>query len=81
MGINVGWLAHLGECTVIPDVARVGETVADEAQLALLCVLLDRVEIFFFGCFHLGVGPTRNLNDHVEDAVVAVCKEGDVMEG
>lgn len=33
--------AYLGESTVVPDVALVGEGVGHEAQLALLHVLLD----------------------------------------
>ena len=72
---------HLRECAVVPDVAIVGETVADEAELALLDVLLDGVECFLLGGFHLGVGPAGDLDNHVEDAEVLVCEEGDVMEG
>ena len=44
---------YLGEGTVVPEVALVGEAVADEAQLALLGVLLDGVEELILGdlCF------------------------------
>ncbi len=35
---------YLGESAVVPKVALVREAVADEAKLALLGVLLDRVE-------------------------------------
>ena len=59
----------------------VGEAVADVAQLALLDILLDRVEGLLLGDLHLRVGPARNLDDHVEDAVVLVSKERDVVEG
>ncbi len=59
----------------------VGETVAHVAQSALLDVLLDRIEGLFLGDLHLGVGPARNLDDHVEDSRVLVCKERDIMEG
>ena len=59
----------------------VGETVADEAELALLDVLLDGVEQLLFGDFHLGIGPAGDLNNHVEDPEVLVCEEGNVMEG
>lgn len=41
--------AHLGEGTVVPEVALVGEAVADEAELALLGVLLDGVEGLLLG--------------------------------
>ena len=75
------YTTHLRECAVIPDVAIVGETVADEAQLALLDVLLDGVEWLLLGGFHLGVGPAGDLNNHVEDTVVLVCEEGNVMKG
>jgi hypothetical protein len=40
---------HAREGTVVPEVALVGEAVADEAQLALLGVLLDGVEELFLG--------------------------------
>lgn len=41
--------SYLGEGTVVPEVALVGEAVADEAQLALLGVLLDGVEELLLG--------------------------------
>lgn len=59
----------------------VGEAVTDEAQLALLDVLLDRVECLLLGDLHLCVGPAGDLDDHVEDAIVPVSEERDVMEG
>jgi hypothetical protein len=46
---GVGVLPGLGEGTVVPEVALVGEAVADEAQLALLGVLLDGVEGLILG--------------------------------
>lgn len=42
----------------------VGETVSDVSELALLNVLLDRVERLFLGDLHLGVGPSGNLDNH-----------------
>ena len=71
-------LPSLGESTVVPDVSVVGETVSDETELALLDVLLDRVERLFLGDLHLGVGPSGNLNDHVEDGLGLVGEEWDV---
>ena len=59
----------------------VRETVADEAELALLDVLLDGVEQLPLGDFHLGVSPAGDLDNHVQDAEVLVCEEWDVMEG
>ena len=58
----------------------VGEAVAHVAQATLLDVLLDGVERLLLGDFHLGIGPAGNLDDHVEDAIVPICKERDVME-
>lgn len=58
----------------------VGEAVAHKAQTTLLDVLLDGVERLFFGDFHLGIGPAGDLDDHVEDAIVPICKERDVVE-
>lgn len=59
----------------------VGETVADEAQAALLDVLLDGVHRLLLRDLHLRVRPAGDLDDHVEDAVVLVGEEGDVVEG
>lgn len=41
--------SYLGEGTVVPQVALVGETVADVAELALLDILLDGVQELLFG--------------------------------
>lgn len=41
--------AHLREGTVVPEVTLVGEAVADVAKLALLDILLDRVEELLLG--------------------------------
>jgi hypothetical protein len=59
----------------------VGEAVSNETQAALLDVLFDGVESLLFGDLQLGIGPTRDLNNHVEDAIVGVCEEGDVVKG
>jgi len=59
----------------------VGEAVANKAQLALLDVLLDRVEGLLLGDLHLGVGPAGDLDNHVENAVALVGEEGNVVEG
>lgn len=59
----------------------VGKAISDVAQPPLLDILLDRIERFFSGNLHLGVGPARNLYDHVEDAIVLISKERNVMEG
>jgi hypothetical protein len=32
-------------------------------------------------CLELGVGPAGNLNNHVDDALLLVGKEGNVVEG
>jgi len=59
----------------------VREAVPDVAQLATFNVLLDGVE-GLLGCdLHFRVGPAGDLNDHIEDALVLVGKEGDVVEG
>ena len=46
---GVGVLPGLGEATVVPEVALVGEAVADVAELALLDVLLDGVQELLLG--------------------------------
>jgi hypothetical protein len=100
-----GW-AYLGEGTVVPEVALVGEAVAHKAKLALLDVLLDGVEELILGDLFaaaivvsmpswkghgpydsslthlkLGIGPARNLNDHVQDRLFGIGKQGDIVEG
>ncbi len=42
-------MTHLGKGTIVPQVALVGEAVADVAELALLDVLLDGVEQLLLG--------------------------------
>jgi len=76
-----GVFPSLREGTIVPDVAVMGEAVANVSQPALLDILFDRVEGFLLGNFHFGVGPAGNLNDHVEDAIILVSEERDVMEG
>jgi hypothetical protein len=72
--------AHLRERAIVPDVSMVGETIANESQSALLNVLLDGIERFFLGHFHLCVRPARDFNDHVEDTVALICEERNVVE-
>ena len=52
---DVGVFPGLREGAVVPEVAFVGEAVADEAELALLGVLLDGVEDLVFGDLEGGV--------------------------
>lgn len=73
-------MAYLRESTIVPDVAVVREAVADKAKLALLDILLDRVEGLVLGDLQLGVGPAGNFDNHVEDVVGLVSIEGDIME-
>ena len=74
-------MTYLGKSTVIPDVSVVREAVADETEPALLDVLFDGVERLLLGDLHFGIGPPRDLNDHIEDAKLLIGVEGNVMEG
>jgi len=76
----VGILPGLRECAVVPDVTVMGEAVSNETQTTFLDVLLDGVEWLLLGDLKLGVGPTRDLHNHVEDAIALVGKERDVVE-
>ena len=58
----------------------VGEAVPHVAQFTFFDVLFDRIEGFLFGDFHLSVGPTGNLDYHVEDVLVLISEKRDVME-
>lgn len=42
-------IAYLGEGAIVPEIALVGEAVADESNLALLNVLLDGVQELLLG--------------------------------
>jgi hypothetical protein len=56
------------------------EAVAYKTQSSLLNILFDWVERLLLANFHLRVGPTRNFDDHVEDAIILVGEERDVVE-
>jgi len=58
----------------------VGEAVANETQTTLFDVLLDGVEWFLLRNLDLGVSPTGDLDNHVEDAIALVGKKGNVVE-
>ena len=72
-------MTNLRESTVVPDVTVVREAVTDVTETALLDILLDGVERLLLGDFHLGVGPTGNLDDHVEDAIGLVSEQRNVV--
>lgn len=74
-------MLYLRESTVVPDVAMMGEAVADITEFALLDVLLDRVKQLVLGDFQLGIGPTRHFNNHVQNTLFLVSKQRNVMEG
>jgi len=57
------------------------ETVPDIAQTTFLDILSDRVERLFFRNFELGIGPTRNFNDHVENPIRLISEKGDIVPG
>jgi hypothetical protein len=57
-----------------------GEAVTDEAEAALFDILFDGVEGLLLGNLHLRVSPTRDLDDHVEDAIALVGKKRNVMK-
>ena len=75
-----------------------GEAVAHESKLALLDVLLDRIQELFFRdldlcqylyavlvlCsthFQLSIGPSWDLNYHVQDSLLLIGIERNVVEG
>ena len=77
--MEAGDRTHLRESTVVPDVAMMGETVANVTQSTLLDILLDGVEGLFFTDLHFSVSPAGNFDDHIEDAIVLVSEEGDIV--
>jgi len=77
---NVGILPCLRESTVVPEITLVGEAIADESKLALLDILLDRVQVLLLAYLHLGIGPSWNLDDHVQDSLLLIGIQGDVVK-
>jgi len=56
------------------------ESSCEQAELALLGVLLERIHKLIFGDFQLGICATRNLNHHVEYILFGICKQRNIME-
>jgi hypothetical protein len=82
LGVNgVGVLPGLREGTVVPQVTLVREAVSDVSKLALLDVLLDGVEELLLGDLKLSIGPSRNLDNHVQDVLLLVGVERNIVEG
>lgn len=77
---NVWVLPGLWEAAVVPEVSLVWEAVADEAELALLDILLDGVEGLLLGDLKLAIGPSWDLNDHVQDSLLLVGVQWDIVE-
>lgn len=83
LGVRVGEggvLPRLGEGSVVPNVTLVGERIANVAQLALLRVLLEGVKRVPLADLDLGVGPARDLNNKVQNAVGLISVQRHVVE-
>ena len=70
----------LGKSTIVPDVTSVREDVVHHAELAVLDVLLDGVAFLTQADFHLGVGATGNLHNHVQHTLVLLGIKRDVVK-
>jgi hypothetical protein len=71
---------YLRECTIVPNITMMRETIADESESTTFDVLFDRVEGLLFRDFHLCIRPARYFDDHIQDSIVAICEEGDIVE-
>lgn len=79
--VDLVWvLPGLRESTVVVDVTVVREAVSDKSQLTLLGVLDDWVQLLLLGDLQLGVSPSWDLDDHVEDGLFLVGIQWDVVE-
>ena len=74
-------IQYLREGAIVPDVAMVGEAVVHKAQIALLDVLLDGIELLTSGDLqtrnmHIMTSPWRSTNtQHAHhDIIVAIYK-------
>jgi hypothetical protein len=65
---------------IVPDVSMVRETVPNVAQTTFFDVLLDGIEKLLFANLHLGVGPSRHLDDHIQYAITLISEERNVVE-
>jgi hypothetical protein len=70
----------LRESAIIPQIPLMREAVPHEPQLALLDILLDRVQQLLFRDLLLGIGPSWDLHNHVQDCLLLISVEWDIME-
>jgi len=78
---DVGVFPGLGERAIVPEIALVGEAVADESKFAFLDILLNWVKKFLLADLQFGIGPSWDLDDHVQDCLLLICIERNVVEG
>jgi len=77
---DVGVFPCSWEGAVVPKVALVREAISNKSELALLDVLLDRVEELILGDLLLRIRPSWDLNDHVQDRLLLVGIQGDIVK-
>lgn len=70
---------YLWESSVIPNISVVRKTVPHVTQFPTFYILLDWIERFFLRYLHFSIGPPRDLYNHVQDAILSICKERDIM--
>lgn len=73
-------MTYLWESAIVPDVSMMREAVAHITEPVLLDILFDGVERLFLGDFHFCIGPPRDFDDHVEDAILLINVEGNIMK-
>jgi len=69
----------LRESSIVPRIAFVVLDVGHEAELAILDVLADGVELFSCGDFQLAVGSTRDLAHKVEQRLLFVGEQWEIV--
>lgn len=57
----------------------VREAISNKAEFALLCILFDWIKELFLANFQLGISPSRDLDNHVQDGLALISKEWDIM--
>lgn len=58
----------------------VRKTIADETWVAFYNFWFDWVHRFIFCNLHLGISPTRDLDNHVKNAPMTIGKKRDIMQ-
>jgi len=76
---EAGVFPGLGESTIVPGVTLSTIDISDVAELSVLDILLDWVELFRNTNFNLRVGSLWDFKNEVENSLLSVNFDGDIV--